>query len=86
MAAGICHEPEWALGRAYRDIYGYVKVRNVIATSDCAELQLVRRGPHCSNYPQRNRKERLSWQDTKVVFDTSNELFPIAETMCGGSF
>ena len=31
-------------------------------------------------------KERLSWQDTKVVFDTSNELFPIAETMCGGSF
>ena len=88
--------PEYAMSqkgpeaRAYRDIYGYVKVRNVIATSDCtcagkvaawSDVDLI-----AAAIRKETGKERLSWQDTKVVFDTSNELFPIAETMCGGSF
>lgn len=88
--------PEYAMSqkgpeaRAYRDIYGYVKVRNVIATSDCtcvgkvaawSDVDLI-----AAAIRKETRTERLSWQDTKVVFDASNELFPIAETMCGGSF
>lgn len=88
--------PEYALSqkgpeaRAYRDIYGYVKVRNVIATGDCAcagkvaawsDVDLI-----AATIRKETGKEQLSWQDTKVVFDAANELFPIAETMCGGSF
>jgi hypothetical protein len=88
--------PEYAMSqkgpeaRAYRDIYGYVKVRNVIDTSDCtcagkvaawSDVDLI-----AAAIRKETGKEQLSWQDTKVVFDASNELFPIAETMCGGSF
>lgn len=88
--------PEYALSqkgpeaRAYRDIYGYVKVRNVIATSDCtcagkvaawSDVDLI-----AASIRKETGTERLSWQDTKAVFDASNELFPIAETMCSGSF
>ena len=88
--------PEYAMSqsgpeaRAYRDIYGYVKVRNVIATSDCtctgkvaawSDVDLIAAAIH-----KETGKQQLSWQNTKVVFDASNELFPIAETMCGGSF
>ncbi len=88
--------PEYAMSqkgpeaRAYRDIYGYVKVRNVIATSDCAcagkvaawsDVDLI-----AAAIREEAGKERLSWQDTKAVFDASNEMFPVAETMCGGSF
>ena len=88
--------PEYAISqkgpeaRAYRDIYGYVKVRNVIATKDCtctgkvaawSDVDLI-----AAAIRKETGKERLSWQDTKVVFDASNEMFPVAETMCGGSF
>ena len=88
--------PEYALSqkgpeaRAYRDIYGYVKVRNVIATGDCtcagkvaawSDVDLI-----AAAIRKEADKERLGWQDTKVVFDASNEMFPVAETMCGGSF
>ena len=88
--------PEYAMSqkgpeaRAYRDIYGYVKVRNVIDTSDCtctgkvaawSDVDLI-----AAAIRKETGKQQLSWQDTKVVFDASNELFPIAETMCGGSF
>ena len=88
--------PEYAMSqkgpeaRAYRDIYGYVKVRNVIDTSDCtcagkvaawSDVDLI-----AAAIRKKTGEEQLSWQDTKVIFDASNELFPIAETMCGGSF
>lgn len=88
--------PEYAISqkgpeaRAYRDIYGYVKVRNVIATKDCtctgkvatwSDVDLI-----AAHTRDEKGKERLNWQDTKAVFDASNEMFPIAETMCGGSF
>ncbi len=76
--------------RAYRDIYGYVKVRNVIATKDCtcagkvatwSDVELI-----ATRLREDSGKDRLGWQDTKAVFDASNEMFPIAEAMCGGSF
>jgi hypothetical protein len=76
--------------RAYRDIYGYVKARNVIATKDCSctgkvaawsEVELI-----AAAIRKAAGKERLNWQNTKAVFDASNEMFPIAENMCGGSF
>ena len=88
--------PEYALSqkgpeaRAYRDIYGYGKVRTVIATSDCTCAGKVAAWSDVDLIAASIRKETgtepLSWQDTKAVFDASNELFPIAETMCGGSF
>jgi hypothetical protein len=76
--------------RAYRDIYGLIKVRNVIETRDCtcagkvaawSDVELI-----ASSLREKSGKEHLGWQDTKAVFDASNELFPIAETMCGGDF
>lgn len=76
--------------RAYRDIYGYVKVRNVIATKDCtcagkvatwSDVELI-----ATKLRENSGKDRLGWQDTKAVFDASNEMLPIAEAMCGGSF
>lgn len=76
--------------RTYRDIYGYVKVRNVIATKDCtcagkvatwSDVELI-----ATSLREDSGKDRLGWQDTKAVFDASNEMFPIAEAMCGGSF
>jgi hypothetical protein len=76
--------------RPYRDIYGYVKVRNVIATKDCtcagkvatwSDVELI-----ATRLREDSGKDRLGWQDTKAVFDASNEMFPIAEAMCGGSF
>ena len=76
--------------RAYRDIYGFIKVRNVVQTQDCSC------GGKVANWEAvealaadlRNAKavERLTWQQTLEVFEASNALFPIAETMCGGSF
>lgn len=76
--------------RAFRDIYGYVKVRNVIATKDCtckgktaawSDVEAV-----AVAIRKATEKERLTWQETKEVFDASNELFPVAETMCDGAF
>ena len=76
--------------RAYRDIYGFIKVRNVVQTQDCSC------GGKVANWEAvealaadlRNAKavERLTWQQTLEVFEASNALFPIAATMCGGSF
>ena len=76
--------------RAYRDIYGFVKVQNVIETRDCtcagkvATWSVVE--TIATTLREKTGKERLGWQDTKPVFDASNDLFPVAETMCGGSF
>jgi hypothetical protein len=88
--AGYAISQKGQEARAYRDIYGYVKVRNVIATSDCKCTGKVAAWPDVEVIAAAIRKdagkEHLGWQDTKVVFDASNEMFPVAETMCGGSF
>ena len=76
--------------RAYRDIYGFIKVRNVVQTQDCSCAGKVANWEVVEALAAelRNAKavERLTWQQTIEVFEASNALFPIAETMCGGSF
>ena len=76
--------------RAYRDIYGFIKVRNVLQTQDCSCAGKVASWDDVEALAAilRSAKsvERLTWQQTLEVFEASNALFPIAETMCGGSF
>ena len=76
--------------RAYRDIYGLIKVRNVIQTQDCSCAGKVASWEDVEALAASLRRaksvERLTWQQTLEVFEASNALFPIAETMCGGSF
>lgn len=76
--------------RAYRDIYGLIKVRNVIATKDCTCAGKVGEWAEVEAVANALREEedaaQLTWKQTKDVFDLSNTMFPIAETMCGGSF
>lgn len=76
--------------RAYRDIYGFVKARNVIMTKDCSCLGKVANWSDVESIAVDLRRSSgtklLGWQDTKPVFEASNELFPVAQAMCGGSF
>jgi hypothetical protein len=76
--------------RAFRDIYGFVKVRNVIEKRDCSCIGKVAAWEDVEQIAARlrvsNNTTVLKWQQTEAVFDTSNALFPIAETMCGGQF
>lgn len=76
--------------RAYRDIYGFIKVRNVVQTQDCSCAGKVANWTEVEELAAALRKantlEKLTWQQTLDVFETSNDLFPVAETMCGGSF
>ena len=76
--------------RAYRDIYGFVKVRNVINSRDCSCSGKVARWEIVEEIAEKLRKEHntetLGWQQTVEIFSASNELFPIAEVMCGGRF
>ena len=76
--------------RALRDIYSFVRARNVISTRDCGCSGKVANWEAVEALAAdlRNAKavERLTWQQTLEVFEASNALFPIAETMCGGSF
>ena len=76
--------------RAYRDIYGFIKVRNVVQTQDCSCAGKVASWEDVEALAASLRRaksvERLTWQQTLEVFEASNALFPIAETMCGGSF
>lgn len=76
--------------RAYRDIYGFIKVRNVVQTQDCSCAGKVASWDDVEALAASLRSaksvERLTWQQTLEVFEASNALFPIAETMCVGSF
>lgn len=76
--------------RAYRDIYGFIKVRNVVQTQDCSCAGKVANWNDvevlAADLRSAKSVERLTWQQTREVFEASNALFPIAETMCGGSF
>jgi hypothetical protein len=79
-----------AEARAYRDIYGFIKVRNVVQTQDCSCAGKVASWDDVEALAASLRRaksvERLTWQQTLEVFEASNALFPIAETMCAGSF
>jgi hypothetical protein len=76
--------------RAYRDIYGLIKVRNVVQTQDCSCAGKVASWDDVESLAASLRRAKsvkhLTWQQTREVFEASNALFPIAETMCGGSF
>lgn len=76
--------------RALRDIYGLVRVRNVIETQDCgcagkvADWEVVE--DVAAALREQYGVEKLSWQQTKAIAEDAAELTIVAETMCDGSF
>ena len=76
--------------RALRDIYGLVRVRNVIETQNCGCTGKVANweGVEAVAAALRDQHDvqRLNWQQTKAIAEEAAELTAIAETMCGGSF
>jgi hypothetical protein len=76
--------------RAYRDIYSFVRARNVIAKGNCscdgkvADWDDV--SPIAAAIRAHYRTERLRWQHTAEVSDQARTLVAIAETLCGGPF
>ena len=76
--------------RALRDIYGFVRARNVISTRDCGCSGKVANWAGVEEIAaalrERHNTERLGWQQTELVSAEAKKLIAIAETMCGGSF
>ena len=76
--------------RALRDIYGLVRVRNVIKTLDCGCAGKVAKWKDVEAVAAALRDqygvERLSWRQTKAIAEEAATLTAVAETMCGGSF
>ncbi len=76
--------------RALRDIYGLVRVRNVIETLDCGCAGKVAHWEDVEAVAAALRDqygvERLSWRHTKAIAEEAATLTAVAETMCGGSF
>ena len=76
--------------RALRDIYGLVRVRNVIETLDCGCAGKVANWEDVEAVAAALRDqygvERLSWRQTKAIAEEAATLTAVAETMCGGSF
>lgn len=79
-----------AEARALRDVYSYVRARNVIATSDCGCTGKVANWDDVDAIAAALREgqkvERLSWQHTTAISAEARRLIALAETMCGGSF
>lgn len=76
--------------RPLRDIYSYVRARNVIATQDCTCVGKVAKWEDVEAVAGSLREqldaEVLSWQNTKAISAEARELIAVAETMCGGAF
>ena len=76
--------------RALRDIYGLVRVRNVIETQDCGCAGKVANWEKVEAVAAALRDhhdvQRLSWQQTKAIAEEAATLTAVAETMCGGNF
>ncbi len=76
--------------RALRDIYSFVRARNVISTRDCGCSGKVAKWDGVEEIAaalrERHDTERLGWQQTESVSAEAKKLIAIAETMCGGSF
>ena len=76
--------------RALRDIYGLIRVRNVIETQDCGCAGKVANWEDVEAVAVALREQygikRLGWQQTKAIAEEVAELTIVAETMCGGSF
>lgn len=76
--------------RAYRDIYGFVKARNVIATQDCTCAGKVADWTEVEALADQIRKrsgvKELRAPHTEQVHDAAEPLFAVAEKLCGGKF
>ena len=76
--------------RALRDIYSFVRARNVIVTKDCGCAGKVAAWDDVDAVAAALREdhnvERLSWQQTESIYAEAKKLIAVAETMCGGSF
>jgi hypothetical protein len=76
--------------RALRDIYSFVRARNVISTGDCGCSGKVANWEGVEEIAAALRDhhdvQRLSWQHTKAIAEEAATLTAVAETMCGGSF
>ena len=76
--------------RALRDIYSFVRARNVISTRDCGCSGKVANWEGVEEIAaalrERHDVGRLGWQQTESVSAEAKKLIAIAETMCGGSF
>jgi hypothetical protein len=79
-----------AEARALRDIYSFVRARNVIATADCGCAGKVANWDDveavAAALRESQKVERLSWQHTAAISTEARKLIAVAETMCGGSF
>ena len=76
--------------RALRDIYGLVRVHNVIETQDCSCTGKVANWEDVEAVAAALRDQynvdKLSWQQTKAIAEEATALTAVAETMCGGGF
>lgn len=76
--------------RALRDIYSFVRARNVIETRDCSCSGKVASWSDVDDIALTLRKEKrvemLGWRDTASVSDEARKLVAVAEAMCGGRF
>ena len=76
--------------RALRDIYSFLRARNVIETRDCSCSGKVARWEIVEEIAEKLRKENntetLGWRDTASVSDEARKLVAVAEAMCGGRF
>ncbi|WP_413873557.1 hypothetical protein [Albidovulum sp.] len=93
-------EAQWPMGykgaqsgseaRALRDVYSFVRARNVIATADCSCTGKVANWDDVEAVAAALREgqkvERLTWQHTAAISNEARKLIAVAETMCGGSF
>lgn len=79
-----------AEARAYRDIYGFIKVRNVIERQDCSCVGKVASWEIVEQLAQAIREKagavELRSRHTDDIHEAAEDLFPVAETMCGGKF
>ncbi len=76
--------------RALRDIYSFVRTRNVVATKDCGCTGKVADWHEVDAAAAALREyhnvERLTWLQTEAISTEAKKLIAVAETMCGGSF
>lgn len=79
-----------AEARAYRDIYGFVKAKNVIETADCSCTGKIASWADVEEIAEKLREQnhvpKLGWIHTEAIYLESEKLFPLAEKMCGGRF
>jgi hypothetical protein len=76
--------------RALRDIYSFVRARNVISKEDCGCSRKVANWEDVEAVAAALRDQysvdKLSWHQTKAIAQQALTLTAVAETMCGGSF